>query len=580
MKNTGTAKLSEVILTGRCVSHGYAAGRVVCLYGRKRQYFRQQISDAEVPGELERIKKAISTAISQLEDLIEHPPSGSAADIFDAHLLMVESSSFSDAIVSQVSDSHKNAEWAVKTVADELKAQQRKVSNEDLRQRYQDIEDIAERVLNALADGRSQNPTLPPDTILVASEVTPSTLIEYWNSPPVAIVTEHGGWTSHTFILARELGIPAVAGIPRILRRLSTGDTAIIAADKGRIILNPTNGVANVGGSDIEPIETAARSAGLKGSAEHSVVLRVNLDNVAKYSAAVTNGAHGIGLLRSEYLFMGDKGWPDEDRQLAAYKRVAETVGDDGARIRTFDFGLEQVSFTGADQEKNPALGMRAIRLCLSREWQFRKQVRSIMAANERGNLSITLPMIAGVRELKASKAIIEEESLALKEKGIYHGIPKIGIMIELPSAVMTIDQLVRHSDFFCLGTNDLVQYTLGVDRDNETVADWYETLHPAILRSIEKVLVTARNAGVPAAVCGEVAGSPFYTPLLIGLGATELSIKRGSLRGVSYALSVVDQAIAGDIAHRCLDLETAKEIEELLTIEYSKHYPELLRAE
>jgi len=298
----------------------------------------------------------------------------------------------------------------------------------------------------------------------------------------------------------------------------------------------------------------------------------VNIDSSTKITKGLERGALGIGLLRSEYLFPGIKGWPDEERQFREYAAAAEAADGREVRIRTFDFDLDQVSFGGREPEKNPALGMRAIRLGLAREQRFRTQLRAILRANTKGNISIILPMVAGVQDIKQVRSLIDDEFSRLD--GIQ--FPKIGAMIELPSAVLVIDQILKNVDFLAIGTNDLVQYTLGVDRDDEMVADWYQSLHPAILRSISRVIDAAKAVGKPTSLCGEMGGSAFYVPLLVGLGAEEFSVKLSSLSTIRRILRSLDREKAAEIARVVMELDTTQAVEDALVAAYRTFWPEL----
>lgn len=557
---------------GRSVSRGRAVGRSLLVVGRKRQYFRAEIAEGAVESEIARFRAAVAYASRQLEALVAKPPTQNAGDIFDAHLLILESSSFLDAVEGVIKQDLVTAEWAIKTVTEKLVSSQRASADVHLRQKAVDIEDVSERVANALAGGKSPLPLLPPNTIVVATELFPSTLMEFADSPPAAIITERGGWTSHTFILARESGIPAVSGIKRVNRRFDDGDIVVVDGDHGTVTFASEEDLDLSLGSGHDVGAASVGSLDADASPDPAFRVYVNVDSTAKVSRAVEKGAVGIGLLRSEYLFPGIKGWPDEERQFEAYKAAAEAADGLEVRIRTFDFDLDQVSFGGREPEKNPALGMRAVRLGLARERNFRTQLRAILRANTAGNVSIILPMIAGVQDLKQVRSLIDDEFSRLE--GVK--FPKIGAMIELPSAVLVVDQILKYVDFLSVGTNDLVQYTLGVDRDDEMVSDWYQSLHPAILRSIERLVEAARSADKTVSLCGEMSGSPFYLPLLVGLGAEEFSVKLSSLRSVRRILGSIDKAQVEEIVRVVKGLDTAQAVEEALAAAYRTYWPDL----
>jgi phosphotransferase system enzyme I (PtsI) len=405
-------------------------------------------------------------------------------------------------------------------------------------------------------------------------------------SNPKAIITEHGGWTSHTFILAREINLPAVTGLKGILRRLQTGDEAIIDGFNGEVILNPTPESikkykfveTRYQESTFQKSESVKES--LKTLDNYEITIRANIDLPEGYAKAKQSGAKGIGLYRSEFLFNQFKGFPSEQEQLKAYRKIATLAGADGVRIRTFDLSVEQLAGENKEREKNPALGLRAIRLVLNYKREFRQQLRALLQASFDQKIDIVLPMISDVSEILQTKRIIEREKDRLRRKGVKTGSPRLGAMIEVPSAVIIADEIAREVDFFCLGTNDLVQYLLAVDRDNEAVADWFRTLHPAVIRSIKTVLSAAAKNSIPTTVCGEMAGSPVYVPILIGLGATELSMNVNSIARVRRTISNIAYEEARAIAENLQNCRTADEVEDQVRERYLEKWSHLFTAE
>jgi phosphotransferase system enzyme I (PtsI) len=417
-------------------------------------------------------------------------------------------------------------------------------------------------------------------------EVKPSTLIELFESKPKAIVAERGGWTSHTFILAREMNLPAVTGTTEILRRVQTGDKIIVDGYNGQIILHPAaETISNykVAAAEFEkfdPGEVEIADRTVKTLDGKEIIVRANLDLPDGYEQAKRYGARGIGLYRSEYLFNQYKGFPSESEQTEVYRRIAETVGDDGIRIRTFDLSAEQFAGDGGEKETNPALGLRAIRFSLRFKKQFRAQIRALLQASYQNKIDIIVPMISDVAEIVEIKKILRKEKTSLIKKGIKIGEPLVGAMIEVPSAVLTIEEIASEVDFLCLGTNDLVQYLLAVDRDNEAVAEWFQTLHPAVLRAIKKVLAAAEEARIPVVVCGEMAGSPFYAPILIGLGATELSMNVSSLPRVRKVLNGIAHEEARAVVGKIEKCRTAAEVESIVRENVREKWAHLFPAE
>lgn len=570
----------EIRISARVVSRGTAIGNAICLHGRKRQFFRIEIPAEKREAELARLNSAIETATKQLETLISNQNLESTSDILDVQLLFVQESSLVEKFKNTLFSESVNAEWAVKLVSEEYLDRYRALKDEHLKEKAIDLEDVCERILNALA-GNDSVQFLDKEAIIVASEIRPSTMLEFLNVRPAAIVTEHGGWTSHAFIMARELGIPAISGVKDALRIIKTGDVLSVDAVGGELIIRPNASNRNLPQikqhDSTKPISLTDRSIGTARTLDNvEIRISANVDKPEGCRLANEMGAKGVGLLRSEYLFEKLSGFPDEEAQTSAYREVVLAAGKSGIRIRTFDLGIEQVSLRADFREKNPALGLRAIRLSLAKVDQFRIQIRSILKASVDTNVSIVLPLVSGVDQIQSAVEIINNEKSTLANNGVQFGEPKLGAMIELPSAVFSINEILRYTDFVCLGTNDLVQYLLGVDRDNGSIADWYQTLHPAVIRSIQTVLDAARASDKPALICGEMAGSPFYTPILIGLGATDLSMNLSSMAAVHKLITGIGHSEAYQLVNSISSLETASEIEAFLIDYYLKNWSDL----
>ncbi len=564
-------KNGEIILKARAVSRGVAIGKVVCLHGRKRQFYRINISSSQIEREIRRFHAAVLLAKRQLKKIgtlnlqinKDNKPS-----IFDAQLSMLEDKSLLSKIEKKIDKEKVNAEWAVKIVMDSYVANIKSIADEHFRERYVDLEDVADRILTALGGAAKSSIKLEKDSIIVAREVKPSTLIELTESNPKAIITERGGWTSHTFILARELNLPAVTGIKGILRRIQTGEDVIVDGYTGQIILTPTSETRQtfkLAANKFQQIKTddsEIRKGKLKTLDGKEITIRANVDLPKGYARAKRFGAQGIGLYRSEFLFNQYKGFPGEHEQVESYRKIAELCGNDGVRIRTFDLTVEQLTDESAEKEPNPALGLRGIRLGLSHKKQFRTQLRALLQAAAGNKIDIVLPMISDVSEILKTKEILEKEKSFLKKRKINFGNPRIGAMIEVPAAIFIVEEIAREVDFLSLGTNDLVQYLLAVDRDNESVADWFRTLHPAVLRAIKKVVLSAEENKIPLIICGEMAGSPVYAAILIGLGAQELSMNLNSIQRVRKIISGVAFEETQEITNQLLKCKSADEAE------------------
>lgn len=567
------------------MSRGVAIGRVVCLHGSNRQFFRRDIDANAVDAEVRRTRAAFRLARRQLNRLKGEAGATAVPAILDAQRAMIEDSSLLSKVESVIAEEKVNAEWAVKVVTDTYIAKYKAIPDAHLRDRYIDVEDIAERILTALGGGERSEP-LSKDAIIVARELMPSTLAEQSRHPAAAIITEHGGWTSHTFILARELNLPAVTGVRKILRRVDTGDTAIVDGYNGRVILNPTAETLDrykVPAAQFRQINyndvtvTDAQTKTLDG---REIVLRVNVDLPDVYKKAKRIGARGIGLYRSEFLFNRFNGFPTENEQFDAYREIAEFAGNDGVKIRTFDLGPEQVYGHAHGREKNPALGLRAIRLSLANSRQLRTQIRAILRASAGNPIDVVIPMVSGVGEIDAVREMVNRERENLAAKGIDVGQPRVGAMIEVPSAVVLADEIFAAADFVCLGTNDLVQYLLAVDRDNEAVAEWFRTLHPAVLRALKTVIDAGARAGKDVVVCGEMAGSPFYLPLLVGMGATELSMNVNSILRVRKLVSGIAYQETVELVREIAACRTPEEVESVLETWINTKWAHLIQPE
>lgn len=538
-KTGGTGRRSgeELVLLGRSVSRGTAAGRALCLYGTKRQFYKRTIQAEEVDQELERFREAVRVSEKQLEAIASTSGSdGNRAKIFETHILFLSDLSLLSRIESMIREQRVNAEWSVNAAIEKYVSRYKALTDKHLQEKYIDLEDVGERVLTALGGDDGQEYDFHRDAIVVAKELNPSTLIELSRQKPLAIVTENGGWTSHTFILARELGLPAVTGIRQLLRIVESGAPLIVDGYGGKVILDPGPETVSAFEKDAEaapetvPSEVTGPDSNLETLDGQEIILRANLDISKDYELPEKMGARGIGLYRSEFLFNQYKGFPSEDEQFRSYSSIAKHFSEYGVRIRTFDLSINQVAVRLGGREKNPALGLRGIRLSMRHESVFRTQVRALLRCSAKHNISVVLPMISDAEDVRWARRLITAEKEDLRERGIKAGDPEVGVMIEVPAAVIGIREILEESDFANVGTNDLVQYLLAVDRDNEEVADWFRTLHRSVRQCLKVVIRSAAEAGKPVLICGEMAGSPLYIPILIALGAREFSMNVKSL--------------------------------------------------
>ncbi|MFN2501315.1 MAG: phosphoenolpyruvate--protein phosphotransferase [Pyrinomonadaceae bacterium] len=537
----------------------------------------------QIEAEVRRLHDAVRTAIDELHAFTKvgkGNPERSVSSIFGVHLLLLQESSLVRRIEHTIRFKRVNAEWAIKLLTDEHIAQQSTNSDELFREKHLDVVDVMERVLVALSGNPGVGNIEIKGAVIIARHLKPSSIVEMLKGdPPAAIITERAGWTSHTSIIAREFNLPMVSGFRGGSQAICENDQVIVNGNKGEVIIRPT-ALTLMELASLPPetkYQAASRGSDiptttLDGTA---VSIRANVDSTKAYAAAAEAGARGIGLYRSESLII--RGLiPSEEAQFEAFSEIAAAVGEAGMGIRTFDIGYEQARQSDDYTEINPALGLRSIRLSLTRPAYFRTQIRALLRVSALHKIDIILPMISGVDEIVRSKAIIDEERKRLEQTGMPYGNPNIGAMIEVPSAILIAEQIARHVDIMCLGTNDLVQYLLAVDRDNDSVSDWYQTLHPAVIRATKSVIDAGAAVGTPVVVCGEMAGSAFYVPLLLGLGTTGLSMNPNSVAAVRFLVSNISIADAATLVDAVISMETAEAIETHLRNYYLDHWAHL----
>lgn len=570
----------EIRFKGLGVSEGIVIGQVLRMHDGIQHVYHWKIDVDDVDAETKRFRAAVELARRQVMAIKEQAERRLGKDhgyIFDAHLLLLEDRKLTDDVERQIVEHRANAEWAIKVVGDRLLALYSEIKDEYLRERGSDIEDVMQRLVMALSGAEPQTRSLSEDAVVVSQDLLPSAVAELDLDHARALAIDTGGWTSHTAILARGIGIPAVVGLRDFYRRTRTGDQIIVDSTRNEVILHPSKTTL-----ERYQAETAKRLRGRLASEADApgplltadrieIVLRANIELPSEFEGVEKFGARGVGLYRSEFLLARRGVIVSEEEQRLAYEEVANVAGDDGVSIRLFDLGGENLRDPLQEPEKNPALGLRAIRFGLTHEAVIRTQVRAILRASLSGRLRILLPMVADVADVNRAKAIIDDERTKLIQQGLPIAPISVGAMIEVPSAVWTADSIARTVDFFELGTNDLVQYTLAVDRGNDEVADWFRTLHPAVLRSIDHGLRAARKAGISAIVCGEMASTPAYVVLLLGLGATELSMTPSAIPRVRRTVAGIDSRLAREIAEECLKADTADEVENLVRERLSK---------
>lgn len=573
----------ELRYKGLGVSEGIVIGRVLRLQEGTREVYRAEIADADIERERRRFRAAVRLSRRQLEaikDRAEKELGRGHAYIFDAHLLFLEDAKLTRDVEDYIVRESSNAEWAAKVVGDRLLSIYTQINDEYLRERGSDIEDVIQRLIANLTGEGPKYPNLSEDAVIVSPDLLPSTIAELNLNHVKAIATDAGGWTSHMAIIARGLGLPAVVGLRDFYQRTRTGDQIIVDTRRGEVVLHPAETtLEEYRLTTHAAVPTAVAAHPVESGPVHTldgveISLRANVDLPTEFQAVRDFGACGVGLFRSEFLLSRPGQLSSEDEQYQTYKSLVEAAGEYGAIVRLFDVG--EVGPDVKERERNPALGLRAVRFNLHNQQVMRAQVRAILRAASAGSLSLVIPMIADVADVRLARKVIDEEVERLENDKEDFSKVQIGAMIEVPSAVLTAERIASEVDFFELGTNDLVQYTLAVDRGNDKVSHWFRTLHPAVLYGISRTLHAAGEAKIPVIVCGEMASTPSYAVLLIGLGASDLSMIPAMIPRVRAVLSKIHAADAREVASRCLALATADEVEQLVREEFRARWPEL----
>ena len=567
------ARKGEKVYRGIPVSAGVCRGKILVLGRHHASITKRALADEELPGEVNRLEKALLQTrqeIMEVQRKISAGMGAGEAGIFDAHLLVLEDRVLLDEVIRNIQEQKVNVEHAFHAVAEKYASALAAIEDEYLRERASDMRDVTSRVLNNLT-GRETDDLrkLKEPAIIISHDLSPSVTAQLDRKTVLGFATDGGGKTSHTAIMARSLRIPAVVGLKNASQELETGQYALLDGFNGVIIINPTDQTLFEYGQIIKKqvsLEEKLKDIQAKPAVTldgQRVILSANVEQVADVEEVRCNGAEGVGLFRTEFLFINRETLPTEEEQYQAYHKVATSLAPQPVVIRTLDLGGDKLlAHTHTTEETNPFLGWRAIRYCLQERDVFRAQLRAILRASAAGNVKMMYPMISGLEELNQANERVEECKAELRaEKIAFDEKMEIGAMIEIPSAAMIADSLSKRLQFLSLGTNDLIQYTLAVDRMNEKVAHLYEPTHPAILRLIKTTVDAAHRNKIWVGVCGEMAGDPVLTALLLGLGVDELSATPSLVPPVKFLIRRLKTKEARDLADFALECESGAEI-------------------
>jgi phosphotransferase system enzyme I (PtsI) len=565
----------HVLKKGIPAAPGLVIGKAFCLGSEEMDVEKRSISAAQIPKEVIRFEEALIKTRQEILDIqakISREMGTRHAQIFNAHLLVLEDRTLIEEVIARLKKEKVCIEYIFLQV---LKKYIKTFSNIDdiyLRERLSDIQDVGKRILRNLRGIRHEIlSNLKEKFIIVAYDLSPSDTASMHKEKVIGFITDIGGKTSHTAIMAKALEIPAVVGLEEATARVRSGDTLIVDGSRGTVIVNPDR--ATLGKYREQSLKLVRLEKSLLKLKDlpavtrdgYEVELSANIELPEELPSVIAHGARGIGLYRTEYFYMNRPGLPNEEEHFKAYKQVLRQIKPYSVVIRTLDLGGDKfLSQLDIPQEMNPYLGWRAIRFCLARPAVFKVQLRAILRASAFGKLNLMYPMISGIGELRQANRMLEEVKQELRSKKIrFDEKIKVGAMIEIPSAALTCDILAKEVDFFSIGTNDLIQYSIAVDRVNEKIAYLYEPTHPAVMRLIKNVIDAGHKEHIWVGMCGEMASEPAFALLLLGLGLDEFSVSPAAVPVVKQVIRSVTLQQARDVAAKALTLTTGKKVEE-----------------
>jgi phosphotransferase system enzyme I (PtsI) len=580
---------TETRYKGTPVSPGIACGPLVLLYADEHIVRKRRIRPEDAAGELTRFEAALLKTRQQIQAIRNQMAASigeTDASIFDAHILVLEDSSLIESVKEQVHSRLVNVDFAYEQVVRVYTRKMRELDDDYFRERAGDFLDVSRRVLRNL-QGKAQQElqNLDAASIVLAHDLSPSDTAGLDRKLVLGMVTEAGSRTSHSAIMARSLNLPAVVGVKDLIGKIEPGVEVLIDGYLGLFIVAPSEQTkAEYGNVEREHDVVEAKLDELRETLpvtldQRRIIVSANVEILDDLPLVKEHGAEGIGLLRTEYLFLNEDGFPTEDQQTEIYQQMAQASKPHHLIIRTLDVGGDKKRpHLGIDQEVNPFLGYRGIRYSLGRPDLFRTQLRAICRANVEGNVRVMFPMISDVVELREARRILDEVRAELAAQNIPCGEKlECGVMIEVPSAALTADVLARHVDFFSVGSNDLIQYTLAIDRGNEKVAAMYQPAHPAVLRLLQTVVEAAHRHNIWVGICGEMASDVELMPMMVGLGIDELSAGAASIPRIKRAIQALNYEEARELVARCILNETVEENQKELREMSQRLYPEIL---
>lgn len=577
-----------MILKGIPASPGIAIGKAFLFDTRRIDVPERKIRESGVPKEIARFEEALIKTRREILDIqnkITKEMGSYHAEIFNAHLLVLEDRMLIEEVIDRLKKEHKCVEYVFAKVLDKYIRAFSKINDEYLRERISDIDDVGKRILKNLLGAKEKSLSgLKEKVIVVAYDLSPSDTATMHKKNVMGFITDIGGRTSHTAIMAKSLEIPAVVGLEKATSRIEAGDILIVDGAEGAVIINPDKDTLKKYQTrrqqfvKFEKILINLKDEPARTIDGRKIEVSANIELPEEVDSVIAHGAEGIGLYRTEFLYMNRRDLPDEDEQFEAYKKVVTRLSGDSVIVRTLDLGGDKfLSQFEVPHEMNPFLGWRAIRFCLAKPEIFKVQLRAILRASAFGDIKVMFPMISGIEELRQARIVLNEAKKELCARDVkFNKDIKVGAMIEIPSAALTCDVLAKEADFFSIGTNDLIQYSLAIDRVNEKIAYLYKPIHPAVLRLIKNIIDAGHHAKIWVGMCGEMAGEPGFALLLLGLGLDEFSMSPVVIPELKYIIRNVKFEDTKELAEKALTLTTVEEVERFINGKLDELVPTL----